>query len=350
MPAFTLLFAPIWTKVCGNAVQSMRAETQVTEANQPDCSTHPSNGWPAGSSGAKHAWQRYADFYRESSYASFPQQHRGLAGPMSFRMIEVEQRDHDFTDPDLPETILALPLASARGNRWCWDMGDGWRHDTATPGRLLLLPSGVASRWQVTGARTLLLLALPEHTMHAALGTERPDQLSQLLRPLAERAWADPLVVQLMERLWHASLGAYATDRLLADGALITLAAHLTQRAGAQEAPEQRVALPAWRLKRVTDFVEAHLHEDLGIVALADAAGLSPRHFARAFREQVGDTPHHWLMMRRIEKAKERLACSDDTLEQIAQACGFSAHSHFTRVFRLATGEPPRRWQQAHRR
>ncbi|GAB2891899.1 hypothetical protein GCM10027093_28830 [Paraburkholderia jirisanensis] len=153
-----------------------------------------------------------------------------------------------------------------------------------------------------------------------------------------------------MEQVQAAASRGDATDRLLADGALMTLAAHLLQRAGTQAAPERRVALPAWRLKRVTDFVEPHLHEDLGIVALADAAGLSPRHFARAFREQVGDTPHRWLMRRRIEKAKQRLAHSDDTLEQIALACGVSAQSHFTRVFRLTTGEPPKRWQQLHRR
>ena len=97
-------------------------------------------------------------------------------------------------------------------------------------------------------------------------------------------------------------------------------------------------------------FADAHLHEKVCIAALACAAGLSTRHFTRAFRQEVGDTPHHWLMNRRIEKAKLRLADSDDTLEQIARTCGFSAQSHFTRVLRLMTGEPPRRWRQLHKR
>jgi len=136
----------------------------------------------------------------------------------------------------------------------------------------------------------------------------------------------------------------------LAGGMLVALVMHLLQRAAPDEEPDRHVALPAWRLQRMTAFADAHLHEKLCIATLARAAGLSTRHFTRAFRQQVGDTPHHWLMMRRIEKARLRLADSDDTLDEIARACGFSAQSHFTRVFRLVTGEPPKRWRQLHKR
>jgi AraC family transcriptional regulator len=108
--------------------------------------------------------------------------------------------------------------------------------------------------------------------------------------------------------------------------------------------------MPNWRLQRVIEFADAHLHEDLSIASLADAAGLSVRHFTRAFTLQVGETPHRWLMNRRIEKAKQRLSHSDDSLRHIAQACGFTAQSHFTRVFRTTTGETPGHWQQRHKR
>jgi AraC family transcriptional regulator len=80
----------------------------------------------------KHEWTQYVDFYRESAYSIFPQQHRGaFPGRTSFRMIEVDQADHDFTDPNVPETVLALPLSAASDNRWSWNMGDGWRHEIA---------------------------------------------------------------------------------------------------------------------------------------------------------------------------------------------------------------------------
>jgi AraC family transcriptional regulator len=301
-------------------------------------------------SDTRHDWQSYADFYRESGYSMFPQQHRGLAGRLPFRMIDVDQSDHTFTDPDVPESVLVLPLTVSAHNRWSWDMGNGWRHASAAPGSLLILPAGVESRWRVKGQRKLLLLTLPSATLQRVLDCALPDNLARSFHALTQAPWEDAFVAQTMVRLWDATLAHDPTDQLLADGALVALATHLLQRAGAGEKPGRRVAMPAWRLQRVTEFVDAHLHEDLGIATLADAAGLSVRHFTRAFTQQVGETPHRWLMNRRIERAKQRLAHSDDTLEQIARACGFSAQSHFTRVFRLITGEPPKRWQQQHKR
>jgi AraC family transcriptional regulator len=301
-------------------------------------------------SDTRHRWHSYADFYRESAYAKFPQQHRGLAGRLPFRMIDVDQSDHDFTDPDVPESVLALPLAASAHNRWSWDMGSGWRHASAAPGSLLILPAGVESRWRVKGQRKLLLLTLPSTTLEGVLDSALPENLARTFHSLTQAPWEDAFIAQTMVRLWGATLAHDPTDLLLADGALVALATHLLQRAGAGEKPGRRVAMPAWRLQRVIEFVDAHLHEDLGIAVLADAAGLSVRHFTRAFTQQVGETPHRWLMNRRIDKAKQRLAHSDDTLEQVARACGFNAQSHFTRVFRLITGEPPKRWQQQHKR
>jgi AraC family transcriptional regulator len=295
-------------------------------------------------------WQSYAQFFRESAYAIFPQQHRGLGGPLSFNMIEVAQSDHDFTDPDVPETVLALPLAASAQNSWSWNMGNGWRHATAAPGHLLMLPAGLESRWRVVGQRRLLLLTLPTGTLENVLGDALTPDMTQALDTLAQHPWEDAFIAQTMLRLWLASREFEANDRLLADGALISMIAHLLQRASPSDLPERRVAMPTWRLQRVIEFADAHLHEDLCIASLADAAGLSVRHFARAFHLQVGETPHRWLMGRRIEKAKQRLAHSDDSLARIAQDCGFTAHSHFTRVFRLMTGATPKHWQKSHKK
>jgi AraC family transcriptional regulator len=136
----------------------------------------------------------------------------------------------------------------------------------------------------------------------------------------------------------------------LPSGALLALAVHLLRRAGPRDTPAAQVALSAWRLRRVTDYAQAHLDEALTITMLAAVAGLSPRHFARAFTREVGETPRRWLLKRRIDKAKRCLADSDETLAQIAYACGFAAQSHFSRAFRRMTGESPRRWRQWHKK
>jgi AraC family transcriptional regulator len=100
----------------------------------------------------------------------------------------------------------------------------------------------------------------------------------------------------------------------------------------------------------VTEFVDSHLDEQLSISVLATVAGLSERHFSRAFRQEVGETPHRWLMRRRIERAKHMLANTEKSLQCIAEECGFLAISHFGRVFKDFTDETPKRWQDRCRR
>ena len=73
----------------------------------------------------------------------------------------------------------------------------------------------------------------------------------------------------------------------------------------------------------------------------ASVCGLSARHFARAFRQSTGLSPHRWLMQLRIERARELLAARDFSLTEIALACGFADQSHFRRVFTATTGMSP---------
>ncbi len=80
------------------------------------------------------------------------------------------------------------------------------------------------------------------------------------------------------------------------------------------------------------------------MVSLAEMAGLSVRHFSRAFRDEIGETPHRWLMTQRVEHAMTLLKADHLPLAEIASACRVSSQSHFTRVFRQVTGETPRRW------
>ncbi len=81
-----------------------------------------------------------------------------------------------------------------------------------------------------------------------------------------------------------------------------------------------------------------HANEDLILEELAALAGLSAKHFARAFRQSIGVPPHRWLIERRINGAKGLLAVTDLGLAEIALACGFADQSHFTAVFRRGTG------------
>jgi AraC-like DNA-binding protein len=102
-------------------------------------------------------------------------------------------------------------------------------------------------------------------------------------------------------------------------------------------------------LRRVREHVELRLSETLEVSELAALAGLSQCHFSRAFKQSVGETPHRYLMLRRVTAAIELLKHTDQRLTDISLSVGFSDQSHFTRTFVKLTGETPRTYRYRHR-
>jgi len=105
--------------------------------------------------------------------------------------------------------------------------------------------------------------------------------------------------------------------------------------------PRIRGGLPPRAMRRVREFVEEHLEENISIQALANIAGLSMYHFARAFKQSEGMTPHEYLIQRRVQRTKDLLAETDLSLSEIALASGFSDQSHCARRFREHVGVTP---------
>jgi transcriptional regulator GlxA family with amidase domain len=102
-----------------------------------------------------------------------------------------------------------------------------------------------------------------------------------------------------------------------------------------------RGGLPPRALRRVREFIEAHLEENISVQALADIAGLSMCHFARAFKQSEGVPPHDYLVQCRVRRAQQLLADTDLPLSEIAVAVGFADQSHCARRFREHFGLTP---------
>lgn len=112
-------------------------------------------------------------------------------------------------------------------------------------------------------------------------------------------------------------------------------------RRGGRSAPVPS-ALPRRKLRLVTEYVEANLHETIQVADLAQLVAMSASHFARSFRLAMGVSPARYVVIRRIERAKLLLAHQDDmAIAEIAFVCGFAGQAHLTRVFKDLTGVTP---------
>jgi AraC family transcriptional regulator len=149
---------------------------------------------------------------------------------------------------------------------------------------------------------------------------------------------------------FDTSDGADVNERersVLRDESVRLRAVHRARRASRE--PTALAAGKRARVERACSLIENSLCEPLRIRDLAAVAYMSPYHFSRLFKHVTGESPHVYLMARRIERAKGLLAAQALPLVQVAFAVGFRTQGHFTEVFHRHTGTTPRKYRLAAR-
>ena len=98
---------------------------------------------------------------------------------------------------------------------------------------------------------------------------------------------------------------------------------------------------PARHLLRAKDLADARYDEPLRVADLARVAGLSRAHFSREFRRTFGESPHAYLLTRRLERAAAMLRTTDRGIADICFSVGLQSVGSFTSSFARAFGVPP---------
>jgi AraC-like DNA-binding protein len=105
--------------------------------------------------------------------------------------------------------------------------------------------------------------------------------------------------------------------------------------------------LAPWQIRRVLTHVNSNLDTTIRNKDLAAVARLCESHFNVAFRKSVGQSPHEYIIRRRMERAQGLMLSTDKALSEIAAECGLADQPHFTRLFRRVVGESPAAWRRA---
>jgi AraC-like DNA-binding protein len=156
------------------------------------------------------------------------------------------------------------------------------------------------------------------------------------------------LVVNSLAKLLETAGRELERDREVAKASLAT-ASHILQveieRCSVVNG-FTRGGLAAWQILRVRAYIDSNLHRAIHIRDLSAVARRSPAHFARKFKLAVGESPHAYVVRRRLEKACHLMMTSAASLSEIALNVGFADQAHLGRRFRQAFGLSPANWRR----
>jgi AraC family transcriptional regulator len=259
-----------------------------------------------------------------------------------------------WREPVVPDIALVLLTSGKMMLEQRMSHG-AWQGVAMRQGDLTLKPGGR----EVGEVRWHSLSAEPMQTLHIQLDsglfartaeevTERDPAQIQLY---GRAGFHDALLEQVGLALWRELEQPTATGKLYAQTAAQMLAVHLLRHytTPVQRMKEPAQGLTARQVNQVTDFVLAHLDQDLSLSTLAEQIGFSAYHFARLFRRSTGESPHQFVLGQRIERAKILLGEADLSLAQVALASGFANQSHLTQAFKRYLGFTPAAYREEHK-
>ena len=214
-------------------------------------------------------------------------------------------------------------------------------------GDITVTPPGDLIEWRARGPIDFVASWLdPVLVRNVAIeiSNGHPDGMDLLANYGTPDPQIEHIEMSLLLELEHEQFG----EGIQVESLAIQLAVHLLRRysrfSTMMHSPAH--ALPASKLHRVNAFMNDNLGKDLKLAEIAAIVGMSPYHFARAFKQSTGLAPHQFLVARRIAFAKSLLRETDLPISEVAHRVGCPNQSHFSTLFHRSAAMTPRMFRQ----
>jgi AraC family transcriptional regulator len=185
----------------------------------------------------------------------------------------------------------------------------------------------------------------PMEILAVAYDGDRALDLGDLDEPA--RGASDPGVRLLAQEIRRVLRDEDASDPRYVESLAESLLVRAAKVAASPQLAAATRALTPHKLRRLTAFIDANLDRPMQVAELAAEVGLSRAHFTRAFQSAVGQTPHRFVLSRRLEEVRLALEASGEDLSTLAVRFGFSSHAHMSSAFRAAFGVSPSAYRRA---
>ena len=217
------------------------------------------------------------------------------------------------------------------------------RHVPPPAGAIMLMPAGSPSRVRSSGRRDQLHIFL-EPGLVGRVAAEAFDLDPARLTVPPLDGLEPPHLRAAMTAVGAELASGGPGGPLAAESLANLLAVHLIRHVSAPRRLERGRdgVLPRGRLRAVEEYIEEHLDGCPTLAQLAAVVRLNPYHFARQFKAATGLPPHQYVILRRVERAKQFLQTgSDISLAEVAAKAGFSDQSQFSHHFKRLIGATP---------
>jgi AraC family transcriptional regulator len=270
---------------------------------------------------------------------------------LGWQPLLVEEFQQPPGESNLPnfgaEHSIALCLAP-RPHRIQQIVGD--RHYTGlyAKGDLSITPGQIPASYRTEGDDHYLNVQVPTPFLHQIAQEAldlNPDRLDLVTHFQVRDPQLEHPLLLLRAELHKGQTGA---GRLYVESLANVLVVNLLRQYSTTQiqVPHYRGGLGDRTLLQITDYIQAHLDQDIKLADLAALAGISPFHFSRLFKQSLGLSPHQYLLQQRVEQAKELLKNSQLAIADIALQCGFNSQSHLGKSFRTLTGITPNEYRK----